>query len=95
MEDPCLMTPTLERFFFDSKTRETLPILGTSALEQFLEIESERMRMSPDSTMNNHGNLPIKPESLRSEGSTSTENQIPDSTTSECGKFTLANFLPF
>ena len=80
MEDPCLMTPSLERFFFDSKKNlETLPILGTSALEQFLEIESERMRMSPDSTMNNHPQ--VRPESIQSEGS--NNDQVPDSTTSD------------
>ena len=75
------MTSSLERFFFDSKKNlETLPILGTSALEQFLEIESERMRMSPDSTMN-EVRPEARPESLKSE--VSSNDQVPDSTTSD------------
>lgn len=69
------MTPSLERFFLDEKN---LPILGTSALEQFLDQESERMRMSPDSTMNH-----IESSSIRSESSSNGDSQVPDSTTSD------------
>ena len=85
MEDPCLIsTPSIERFFFDSKKNlETLPILGTSALEQFLEQESERMRMSPDSTMT-EGTVSTSGASIRSEGGYSNAaDQVPDSTTSD------------
>ena len=79
MEDPCLMTtPSIERFFYDSKS---LPILGQ--LEQFLEQESERMRMSPDSTMTEGPVSTSGAESLRSEGSSSNADQVPDSTTSD------------
>ena len=79
MEDPCLMTtPSIERFFYDSKS---LPILGQ--LEQFLEQESERMRMSPDSTMTEGPVSTSGAESLGSEGSSSNADQVPDSTTSD------------
>ena len=76
------MTPNIERFFLnDKKSLDSLPILGTSALEQFLVQESERMRMSPDSTMNA---VQIHVHNSNSINSDSSSNdQIPDSTTSD------------
>jgi hypothetical protein len=92
MEDSCLMisSSTLEKLFFldnnceeTKKTLKDLPILGTSALEQFLEHtvqEQQRMRMSPDSTME-------LPQPLRPSASSDLpilQNcVVPDSTTSD------------
>lgn len=79
-----MTTPGFERFIFDSKKNlESLPFLGTRDLEQFLEQESERMRMSPDSTMTEGPVSTSGAESLRSEGSSSNADQVPDSTTSD------------
>ena len=55
MEDPCLMSTSLDDL-------DSLPILGQ--LEQFLAQESERMRMSPDSTMHEAVNIQ-PPHSIR------------------------------
>ena len=92
MEDPCLVASTSNFFenFLDHKKTACvdLPILdlGTSALEQFLEqshhlSEQQRMRMSPDSTMesgmnsrNGHSGSPDQ---------SPCADQVPDSTTSD------------
>ena len=68
------MTTSFDLFFNNEK--KDLPILGQ--LEQFLE---ERMRMSPDSTMHEAVNIQ-PPHSIRSDSS-SNNDQIPDSTTSD------------
>ena len=89
MEDPCLvMTSTATSNFFENFLDQKkfcgdlrdLPVLGTSALEQFLEQseEQQRIRMSPDSTMNPAG----IPESRNNPSpDQSPSDQVPDSTT--------------
>ena len=92
MEDPCLVASTshfFENFLDHKKSACDLPILdlGTSALEQFLEqthhlSEQQRMRMSPDSTMESGMNS-RNGHSAGSPDQSPCADQVPDSTTSD------------
>ena len=91
MEDPWLMTSSTD-FFLDEKKPlvDSLPILEKleQILPQFLDQESERMRMSPDSTMphevvNNQIQHSEAHSSIRSNSLSQINDQIPDSTTSD------------
>lgn len=76
-----MSSSSLERFFLDEK--KSLPILGTSALEQFLHQESERLRMSPDSTVNINAEHSSGQHSIHSDSSVHHNDQVPDSTTTD------------
>ena len=78
------MSSNLESFFLDEKKHlDSLPILGTSALEQFLHQDSERMRMSPDSTMPSEAVNSVASGPMSIHSDSSCHDQVPDSTTSE------------
>ena len=94
MEDPCLVMSSTSNFFenfLDQKKTTSLicgdlsdlPILGQ--LEQLLEqsVDQQRMRMSPDSTMNPQNSIGIHRNSHPESPDQSPSDQVPDSTTSD------------